>query len=191
MHASEITANLALARRLCRCQSHADEAERCDRTYNCPPLHLEFPSRTGLAGTAPAAPATKADADGQGLSRNVDQTIAYEYRLECRTSDARCDVNAEQLVRVKYRVAKEGARREAGRINLYRTALTHYASKLPERDIKRVYAEKFRSTDRWTLVPVVGDTIFRWSSDGKWPTCLVRCTTLRFRARIEARSLCE
>lgn len=52
----------------------------------------------------------------------AEDTTEYEYAVECRVSDNRCDLVSEQLSRVKYRLAKHNARRsEVGRINLYRT----------------------------------------------------------------------
>lgn len=52
----------------------------------------------------------------------AEETTDYEYNVECRVSDNRCDLVAEQLTRVKYRLDKHNARKsEVGRIKLYRT----------------------------------------------------------------------
>ncbi|QTX19900.1 AAA family ATPase [Comamonas aquatica] len=52
----------------------------------------------------------------------TEDTTDYEYNVECMVSDNRCDLVAEHLTRIKYRLDKQGARKsEAGRIKLYRT----------------------------------------------------------------------
>lgn len=40
----------------------------------------------------------------------ADELTDYEYRLEGRISESRCDLNSEQLTRVKYRPGKDGKR---------------------------------------------------------------------------------
>jgi len=51
-----------------------------------------------------------------------DESTDYEYHIECRVSDIRCDLLNENLKRIKYRLAKDGSRRSvAGTINLIRT----------------------------------------------------------------------
>ncbi|WP_298235575.1 AAA family ATPase [uncultured Azohydromonas sp.] len=57
-----------------------------------------------------------------GVVCRVDELLDYEYRVEGSIQDSRCDLIAEQLIRVKYRQAKDGSRgTEAGRIRLFRT----------------------------------------------------------------------
>lgn len=52
----------------------------------------------------------------------TEQATDYEYRIECRVSENRCDLEAEHLTRIKYRLNKKNARAsEAGRIKLIRT----------------------------------------------------------------------
>ena len=56
------------------------------------------------------------------LVSKSDESMDYEYRLECRVSDNRCDLQAEQLTRIKYRIGKNNTRKsEVGRIMLIRT----------------------------------------------------------------------
>lgn len=56
------------------------------------------------------------------MAIRADETTDYEYTIECRMSDNRCDLVSEQLTRVKHRLDKHNTRRsEAGRIKLYRT----------------------------------------------------------------------
>lgn len=51
-----------------------------------------------------------------------DDATDYEYMIECRVSENRCDLVAEQLTRVRHRLGKlESRKSEAGRIKLYRT----------------------------------------------------------------------
>lgn len=57
-----------------------------------------------------------------GATCYLDESTDYEYRLEVLVSNGRCDLHAEQLVRVKYRVGKEGDRKsKVGEIKLFRT----------------------------------------------------------------------
>lgn len=53
----------------------------------------------------------------------ADEVTDYEYRLECRIVENRCDVWSEQLQRIKYRQNKEGKRTAAtaGKIKIFRT----------------------------------------------------------------------
>lgn len=52
----------------------------------------------------------------------ADEATDYEYRLECRVTDNRCDLQAEHLTRIKYRLGKHITRKsEVGRIKLIRT----------------------------------------------------------------------
>jgi predicted ATPase len=52
----------------------------------------------------------------------TDEATDYEYHVECRVSDNRCDLEAEHLTRVKFRLGKHNTRKsEAGRIKLIRT----------------------------------------------------------------------
>lgn len=55
-----------------------------------------------------------------GVMCEADNFTTYEYRLECVVRDARCDLSAEHLIRIKHRAGKEG-KREVGRIHIYRT----------------------------------------------------------------------
>lgn len=57
-----------------------------------------------------------------GVVCRADDATDYEYRLDCRITDNRCDVFAEQLTRTKYRIGKDGIRRsQVGSIKLFRT----------------------------------------------------------------------
>lgn len=57
-----------------------------------------------------------------GVICRGDEVTDYEYRVECQIRDNRCDVLAEQLVRNKYRLDKDGNRRSiVGTIRLFRT----------------------------------------------------------------------
>ncbi|PSJ44243.1 ATPase [Zobellella taiwanensis] len=50
------------------------------------------------------------------------EQMDYEYRLDGHVLGNRCDLLAEQLIRIKYRATKDGARSsESGRINLFTT----------------------------------------------------------------------
>ena len=52
----------------------------------------------------------------------ADEAMDHEYRLECNVSNNRCDLIAEQLTRIKYRLGKHNTRKSlAGRIMLFRT----------------------------------------------------------------------
>ncbi|WP_224791999.1 AAA family ATPase, partial [Pseudomonas fluorescens] len=52
----------------------------------------------------------------------ADDLTDYEYRLEGSIRENRCELHAEQLVRVKYRLGKDGARKSpSGNIKLFRT----------------------------------------------------------------------
>ena len=52
----------------------------------------------------------------------ANEQMDYEYRLDGRVHGNRCDLLAEQLIRIKYRASKEGTRSsESGRINLFTT----------------------------------------------------------------------
>jgi predicted ATPase len=57
-----------------------------------------------------------------GVVCRGDEVTDYEYRVDCQIRDNRCDVVAEQLVRNKYRLDKDGNRRSVvGSIRLFRT----------------------------------------------------------------------
>ena len=57
-----------------------------------------------------------------GVICRADEITDYEYTFECRIQESRCDVLAEQLLRTKYRLGKDGLRRSAvGQIKLFRT----------------------------------------------------------------------
>lgn len=50
------------------------------------------------------------------------EQMDYEYRIDGHVRGNRCDLLAEQLIRIKYRATKDGARSsESGRINLFTT----------------------------------------------------------------------
>jgi predicted ATPase len=52
----------------------------------------------------------------------AEEATDYEYRLECRVSEKRCDLQAEQLTRIKYRLSKSNNRRsKVGQIKLIHT----------------------------------------------------------------------
>jgi predicted ATPase len=59
---------------------------------------------------------------GLGVVCRADELTDYEYHIEGRISENRCDLHSEQLTRIKYRPGKDGARRsQAGHIKLLRT----------------------------------------------------------------------
>ena len=75
-----------------------------------------------------------------GVVCRADELTDYEYRIECRISENRCDVIAEQLFRKKYRTNKLGQRASvAGTIKLFRT--DNCANTAPN-IIARLYNEK-------------------------------------------------
>lgn len=71
----------------------------------------------------------------------ADDATDYEYRLECRVYDNRCDLQSEQLTRIKYRLGKNNARKsEVGKIKLVRTDVC--ASDDSPTIVARLYNEK-------------------------------------------------
>ncbi|MDQ5910598.1 MAG: hypothetical protein QG599_2695 [Pseudomonadota bacterium] len=58
-----------------------------------------------------------------GVTVRSDDTTDYEYRLECQIVETHCDVLAEQLHRIKYRLDKKGGRKRlpGNGVRLYRT----------------------------------------------------------------------
>jgi predicted ATPase len=57
-----------------------------------------------------------------GVVCRADELTDYEYRLEGRITENRCDLHSEQLIRTKYRPGKDGLRKsQAGQIKLLRT----------------------------------------------------------------------
>lgn len=71
----------------------------------------------------------------------ADDATDYEYSLECRVNDNRCDLQSEQLTRIKYRLSKNNSRKsEAGRIKLVRT--DSCASDDSPTIVARLYNEK-------------------------------------------------
>ena len=75
-----------------------------------------------------------------GAVCRADELTDYEYRIECRVSENRCDVIAEQLFRKKYRTNKSGKRTSvAGTVKLFRT--DHCVDTAPN-IIARLYNEK-------------------------------------------------
>ncbi|QVL49520.1 MAG: AAA family ATPase [Thiocapsa sp.] len=75
-----------------------------------------------------------------GVVCRADDLTDYEYRLEGRITESRCDLHAEYLTRVRYRAGKHGTRKSpAGTIKLFRT--DHCADESPT-IIARLYNEK-------------------------------------------------
>ena len=59
-----------------------------------------------------------------GIVCRSDEITEYEYQLECRITENRCDVFSEQLLRKKYRSSKSsGKKTVSGTIKLFRTDL--------------------------------------------------------------------
>ncbi len=57
-----------------------------------------------------------------GVVCRADELTDYEYRMEGRITESRCDLHSEQLTRIKYRPGKDGTRKsQAGNIKLLRT----------------------------------------------------------------------
>ncbi len=75
-----------------------------------------------------------------GVVCRVDELTDYEYRLEGRITENRCDLHSEQLTRTRYRPGKDGSRKsQAGQIKLLRTdACTEDSPTI----IARLYNEK-------------------------------------------------
>lgn len=75
-----------------------------------------------------------------GAVCRTDEVTDYEYRIECRVSENRCDVISEQLFRKKYRTNKIGERTSvAGTVKLFRT--DHCIDSSPN-IVARLYNEK-------------------------------------------------
>jgi predicted ATPase len=75
-----------------------------------------------LRGGVEWAALSPGDRFSVGLACRADELTDYEYRLECKVIESRCEVFSEQLVRIKFRSAKDGSRRsEAGSIRLFWT----------------------------------------------------------------------
>lgn len=75
-----------------------------------------------------------------GIVCRADELTDYEYRLEGRITESRCDLHSEQLTRIKHRPGKDGKRKsQVGNIKLLRT------DSCPENSptiIVRLYNEK-------------------------------------------------
>ena len=57
-----------------------------------------------------------------GVVCRADDITDYQYNIKCQITETRCDVVAEELVRLKYRLGKDGIRRSrVGVIKLFRT----------------------------------------------------------------------
>lgn len=57
-----------------------------------------------------------------GIVCRADELTDYEYRLEGRITESRCDLHSEQLTRIKYRPGKDAKRKsQVGNIKLLRT----------------------------------------------------------------------
>lgn len=75
-----------------------------------------------------------------GITYQQDDRTDYEYQLECEIRENRCDLVAEQLIRIKYRSSKNSQRgAEAGRIRLFWTDPCEPSS---PNIIARLYNEK-------------------------------------------------
>lgn len=75
-----------------------------------------------------------------GAVCRADELTDYEYRIECRVSENRCDVIAEQLFRKKHRTNKTGKRTSiAGTVKLFRT---DYCPDTSPNIVARLYNEK-------------------------------------------------
>lgn len=56
------------------------------------------------------------------VTTKADDATDFEYRLECCVSDNRCDLQSEQLTRIKYRLDKQNTRKsKVGVLRLFRT----------------------------------------------------------------------
>ncbi|MFC2974545.1 AAA family ATPase [Azotobacter bryophylli] len=79
---------------------------------------VQVPLRGGIEWAARRPGSTFA----LGITCRADDLTDYEYRLEGSIRENRCDLHAEQLIRVKYRLGKDGIRKsQAGNIKLFRT----------------------------------------------------------------------
>lgn len=75
-----------------------------------------------------------------GVICRADDITDYEYRIECRVSENRCDVIAEQLFRNKYRLNKAGNRTSvSGTVKLFKT---DYCSESAPNIVARLYNGK-------------------------------------------------
>ena len=99
----------------------------------------------------------------------ADELTDYRYRLDCCVTDSRCDVSAEQLLRIRYRSDKDGKRRTAvGTIKIFRTDRCAESSSTI---IARLYNEK-QGTRREVgrsqpvLVQLVGQKLRQEIQDG-------------------------
>ncbi|WBL33084.1 AAA family ATPase [Sinirhodobacter sp. HNIBRBA609] len=63
----------------------------------------------------------KADSFTLGVVVQGDESTEYEYSLEAFVKNNRAEVSAEELIRRKYRILKDGSRKETGQIHLFRT----------------------------------------------------------------------
>ena len=73
------------------------------------------------------------------VCRPDDQTD-YEYKLECRITENRCDVVSEQLFRKRFRIGKDGSRKSVvGTVKLFRTDPCNESS---PNIVARLYNEK-------------------------------------------------
>ncbi|MCW5223561.1 ATPase [Verminephrobacter aporrectodeae subsp. tuberculatae] len=87
---------------------------------------------TALKGEDKALPAMRGGVDwaaqrpgskfAVGAIFKADESTDYEYRIECRVSENRCDVTSEQLIRKKYRTNKDKERMPlSGGVHLFKT----------------------------------------------------------------------
>ncbi|MET0266773.1 MAG: ATP-binding protein [Duganella sp.] len=97
-------------------------------------------SLTPIRGGVEWAARRPGDVFSLGVICRADAVTEYEYQIECQISESRCDVLAEQLLRTKYRVGKDGLRRsQIGQIKLFRT--DHCPADSPT-IVARLYNEK-------------------------------------------------
>ncbi|SFB04105.1 AAA family ATPase [Azotobacter beijerinckii] len=79
---------------------------------------VQIPLRGGVEWAARRPGSTFA----LGVTCRADDLTDYQYRLEGSIRENRCDLYAEQLTRIKYRLGKDGSRKsQAGSIRLFRT----------------------------------------------------------------------
>ena len=118
------------------------------------------------------------------LVSKSDESMDYEYRLECRVSDNRCDLQAEQLTRIKYRIGKNNTRKsEVGRIMLIRT---DPCAKESPTIVARLYNEK-QGTPRATKSNSCRVVSACWSKtptrNSGWRDCYCGCIARHFHSR--------
>ncbi|UAL08567.1 AAA family ATPase [Caulobacter segnis] len=76
---------------------------------------------SALRGGVEWAARKPGDSFALGVTLRSGDSVEYQYRVECKTEGNRCELKAEQLDRVKYRTKKDGERKVAGKISLFKT----------------------------------------------------------------------